>query len=504
MSMDYNAADSAITDGRFNVNSLDTGRSGQDVLSRLVDASARIPGLTFVSSENLEVLEHLGLGRDLIITGPDRIASLTCAAMPAIAECGLIVLLTHSVHSSRRLKSRFDVLGIQTASFDMASSKSDKREIWEAMDRRQVQVLLVTPGRLTSQRFRDRLRRRSVAMVIVDQAQLMSPWSHRFLPHYRFAGSFIASLKCDRRPTQKIAMIWNPSGRINHDMIKLLHMTNPYQGRLVAEALPGLGVESCHVASDAERLKIITQELERSGGQGVVYCNSIKQLYDTTRLLESRGEEFAVIRPGLDEFSVQKIRTNFESGSIRIIVAMGAFLSEIESAQGLEFTIFNGMPESTETLGRELLSVDDAGFIRCVIIVGENDYFQHRFLIDKNYPDPLLMRACVQGVRDVCGTKKSVTPEGLSAHVKVALPYPGEDIDQCIQVLFREGMLETIVDQDSGQRFVTLNITTEEEGCFWHDYPLRKIDHVARLDRIREFVTKEGDLARRLQSLIRQ
>jgi hypothetical protein len=504
MSMDYNAAGSTIQDGSFTVEALDTGRSGQDVLSRLVDASARIPGLTFISSENLEVLDHLGHGRDLIVTGPDRIASLTCAAMPAIAECGLVVVLTHSMQSIRRMKSRFETLGVRTESFDMAPSKIDKRNIWEAMDQGRVQVLLATPGRLASQRFRERLRRRSIAIVIVDQAQMMSPWSHRFLPNYRFVGSYIASLTGNGKPPQKIAIVWNPNGRINHDLTKLLQMNEPYQGRLVADALPGIGVESCPVASDADRGKLIAQELERSGGQGVIYCHSIKQLYDTTSLLESRGEEFAVIRPGLDEFSMQKIRSSFEAGSIRIAVVIGSFLSEIETAPGLEFAIFNGMPESTETLGRELFSVDDAGFIRCVIIVGEKDYFQHRFLIDKNYPDALVLRACVQGVRDVFGSKKSVTPEALSSHVKMATPYPGEDVDHCIQVLFREGMLERIVDHDSGQTFVAFNVTPEEEASFWHEYPLRKIDHVARLDRMRDFVSKEGDCARRLQNLIRQ
>jgi ATP-dependent DNA helicase RecQ len=502
--MDYNAAGTSTPDGGFAVEPLNTGRSGHDVLSRLMDASARIPGLSFMSSENLEVLEHLGVGRDLIITGPDRIASLTCAVMPALAQCGLVVVLTHSMHSIRRLKSRFENLGAKTDSFDLAPSKAEKRKIWEAMDQGDIQILLVTPGRLTSQRFRERLRRRSIAIVIVDQAQMMSPWSHRFLPNYRFVGSYIASLNGDERPPQKIALAWNPSGRINHDLTKLLLMNNPYHGRLVADALPGFGVETSTVATDADRGKLIRQELERSGGQGVIYCNSIKQLYDTSALLESRGEEFAVIRPGLDEYSVQRARAAFEAGRIRVIAVIGSFLSEIESAPGLEFAIFNGMPESTETLGRELFSVDDAGFIRCLIIVGEKDYFQHRFLIDKNYPDALVLRACVQGVRDVFGSKKAVTPDALSAHVKMATPYPGDDVEHCIQVLFREGMLERVIENDSGQTFVLFNVSAEEEAGFWHEYPLRKIDHVARLDRMREFVAKDGDRARRLQNLIRQ
>jgi hypothetical protein len=503
MSMDFNAAGNPTVDGGFGADSIESSPTGQDVLGRLIDASANIPGLTFVSPENLEILEHLGKGRDLIVSGPDRLTSMACAALPAIAQCGLVVMVTYSMNSIRRMKSRFDGLNIRTESFDLAPSKAEKKEIWESMDRGDVQILLVTPGRLTSKRFRERLRRREISLIIVDQAQMMSPWSHRFLPNYRFVGSFLASLGTSNKAPQKIAIVWNPSGRVTHDLSKLLFLNNPYQGRLVADAVPSIGIESRPAPNDADREKMIGQEIERSVGQGVIYCNSIKQLYDTERLLNSRGEEFAIIRPGMDDFKISKTRQAFETGEIRIVAVIGSFLSDINSSPGLEFVIFNGLPESAETLARELFGVDDTGFIRGVILVGDKDYFQHRFLIDKKYPDALVMRACVQGVRDVFGSKNAVTPETLITHVKMATPFPGEEVEQCIQVLFREGVIEKVFDNDTQKTFVVFSLTAEEETNFWHEYPLRKIDHVARLDKMRDFASKDGDRVRHLQNLIR-
>jgi hypothetical protein len=162
------------------------------------------------------------------------------------------------------------------------------------------------------------------------------------------------------------------------------------------------------------------------------------------------------------------------------------------------------MPDSAETMARELFGVEDSRFIRSIVICSEKDYFQHRFSIDKNYPDALVMRACVQGVRDVFGSKTSVIPETLVTHVKMATPFPGDDVEQCLQVLFREGLLEKTVDHDTGTMYVRFSLSPEEEASFWHEYPIRKIDHIARLDRMREFSSKEGDRARHLQSLIRQ
>lgn len=503
MSMDLNAASCSTGEPSYSAESLDGSPRGQDVLGRLVNASSCIPGLTSVSSENLEVIEHLGKGRDIIVSGPDRLASVTCAALPAAAGCGLVVVVTHSIQSIRRMKARFSAINVTTESFDLAPTKVEKRQIWDRMDRSEIQILLVTPGRLSSQRFRERLRRRDISIVIIDQAQLMSPWSHKFLPNYRFVGSFLASLQTQIKRPQKIAIVWNPNARVTHDLTKLLCLDNPYQGRLVPETVPGFGIECLTAATDADRIAIIEQELNRSGGQGVIYCNSIKQLYDTTELLTRKGEEFALVRPGIDDFTATKTKHQFEAGEIRVVVSIGPFLSELENTQGVEFVIFNGMTDSTETLGKEIFGIEDSGFVRALVICGEKDYFYHRFSIDKNYPDALLMRACFQGVRDVFGSKSAVTLETLSTHIKMATPYPGDDVNQCLQVMFREGLLEKVVDQETGTDYVSFSVSPEEEANFWHEYPLRKIDHVTRLDKMRDFASKEGDRARLLRSMIR-
>ena len=503
MSMDLNAASCSPGDASYSAESLDSSSRGQDILGRLVDASTSIPGLTYVSSENLEVIEHLGKGRDIIVSGPDRLASITCAALPAAAGCGLVLVVTHSIQSIRRMKTRFCALNINSESFDLAPTKAEKKIIWDRMDHGDVQILLVTPGRLSSQRFRERLRRRDIGIVIIDQAQLMSPWSHKFLPNYRFVGSFLASLQSQIKRPQKIAIVWNPSARVTHDLTKLLCLNEPFQGRLSPETVPGFGVECITATNDLDRLNILDLELNRSAGQGVIYCNSIKQLYDTADLLEKKGEEFAIIRPGIDEFSANKARQQFETGDVRIVISIGPFLSEIENTRCVEFVIFNGMTDSTETLAREIFGVEDSGFIRTVVICGEKDYFHHRFSIDKNYPDALLMRACFQGVKDVFGSKSAVSLETLSAHIKMATPYPDEDVSQCLQVMFREGLLEKLPDQDTGIDHVAFSVSLEEEANFWHEYPLRKIDHVTRLDKMRDFTSKEGDRARLLRSLIR-
>jgi ATP-dependent DNA helicase RecQ len=504
MTMEFNAADRPMTDGGFNVLVSETTTPHMNALKRLIDASSKIPGLTLVSPNNLEILESLGKGLDLIISGPERLASLTCAALPAMANCGLVLVVTHSLTSIRKLKNRFEDLHIRTQSFDLAPSKPEKRSIWEALDRDEIQILIVTPGRLASRRFRERLKRRETSLIIIDQAHLMSPWSHRFEPNYRFLGSYLTSFNNkQKKPTQKVALVWNTNARISHDLSKLLALRTPTLGRLTPCSQPTFAIESKIVSSDCERTDILTNELDSCEGQIVIYCNTIRQLFDSEKILIKKGYKFAVNRPGLDEFLKSNIRKRFESGEIQVLLTIGPFLSDLESTQGLDRIIFNGLPDSPESLAKEIFTIDDRNAVNVRILSSEKDYFHHRFLIDKNYPDTLVMRACVEGVRDVFGSKQAVTPEALVAHVKMATPYPGDDIEHCIQVLFREGVLEKLFDNDSQTMFVNFALSIEDEANFWHEYPLRKIDHVSRLDRMRELSNKNNDYARYLKSMIR-
>jgi hypothetical protein len=503
MSIDLNVASCSTGNSGCGAEVLESSLDVHRILERLVGASAKIPGLTTVSPENLEVIEHLGKGRDLIVSGPDRLASITCAALPAAAGYGLVLVVAHSISSIRRMKDRFGSLSIVVESFDLAPTKVEKRAIWDRMDRSEVQILLVTPGRLSSSRFRERLRRRDIGIIIIDQAQFMSPWSHKFLPNYRVVGNFLASLQAHIRQPQKIAIVWNPNARINHDLTHLLQLQDPYQGRLVSETVSGHAIESVSAANESDRIKVIEHEIQRSTGQGVIYCNSIKQMFDTTELLKRYGEDFEVVRPGIDEPVASSIRQKFESGRVRIVVSIGPFLSEMDRCDALDFVIFNGLTDSAETLAREIFGLEDTGLIRTIIISGEKDYFHHRFSIDKNYPDTLLMRACFQGVRDVFGSKQSVTLETLNAHIRMATPYPDEDVYQCLQVMFREGLLEKVIDQETGTQIVKFSALATDEASFWHEYPLRKIDHVSRLDRMRDLALKSGDHERLLRSLIK-
>ncbi len=465
----------------------------------VTSAAKRLSQIGVKGPQAVELYQYITQGRDCIITGSEQLFLSAAIAVPTLYKHGLIIAIMPSLETLRRARQFLESLHLRVVSFDLAPTKSDKREIWEKLDRNEADVVLVSPGRLASVRFRERLARRDISLLVIDQAQMMSPWSNRFTPTYRQVGGYLAGFK----DVPKIAHIWSTQNRVTHDIQKLLGLKTPYIGKLSSDEELTPHIETHPISNDADRISLMAEFLPKHGCQGVIHVGSLKLLHDTKTWLESLGESPEVVRPGLDEFTAQKIRTRFEKGDVRIVISQGPFLSTLESAAGLEFVIFNGMPESTELLGQELFAHETAAPIACQIISSERDFFHHRFAIDKNYPDALLLRACFQGVKDVFGAHSFVPPETLKTHVKTATPYPEEDIAQCLNVLHREGLLEHVLDSLTDQIMIKLTYSGGNDSDFWHEYPLRKLDQIGRLERTRDFLATAGDKGKLLRNLLR-
>lgn len=465
----------------------------------LASAAKRLSQIGVKVPQAIELYQFIAQRRDCIMTGSEHLFLSAAVAVPTLCPNGFIIAVMPSMEALRRARRMLESWQVRVVSFDLAPTKADKQEIWEKLDRGETDVILISPGRLASMRFRERLARRNISLIVIDQAQMMSPWSHRFLPNYRQVGNFLASFA----DVPKMLHVWSTQNRVAHDLQKLLGLRSPHIGKLSCDDDVTPFIDGKSVVTDGERIAALSEFLPNHDCQGVIHVGSLKLLHDTKILLESWGETPAIIRPGLDEFSAQKIRAAFEAGDQRIVISQGPFLSTLERAPGLEFVVFNGMPESLEFLGQELFAHETASPLACQILASEKDFFHHRFAIDKNYPDALVLRACFQCVKDVFGSHQIVPPETLKTHVKTATPYPEDDIAQCVSVLHREGLIEYVLDSTTDQLMVKLTRSGSSDLEFWHEYPLRKLDQIGRLEKTRDFLASGGDKGKQLRTLLR-
>src|SRR6202050_557948 len=98
--------------------------------------------------------------------------------------------------------------------------------IFEAIERGEVDVLLVSPERLNNPEFRESVLPRLIeacGLLVVDEAHCISDWGHDFRPDYRRITSFIESL---RRDTPVLATTATAPKRVVDDIAEVLGLAS--------------------------------------------------------------------------------------------------------------------------------------------------------------------------------------------------------------------------------------------------------------------------------------
>src|SRR5699024_6041613 len=125
-------------------------------------------------------------------------------AGPTLIISPLLALMRDQVAAAERA-------GVRAATVN-SSNVTEWDDILAALNAGQLDVLLISPERLTNPRFRERVLQpllngagadpgagtgAGVGMIVVDEAHCISDWGHDFRPDYRRIGALLESLPDD-------------------------------------------------------------------------------------------------------------------------------------------------------------------------------------------------------------------------------------------------------------------------------------------------------------------
>jgi ATP-dependent DNA helicase RecQ len=361
-------------------------RDGQlEAITTLVDERARVL-----------LVERTGWGKSLVYFLATRLLRETGLG-PTILISPLLSLMRDQMRMA-------DAIGVRSKTIN-----SENRSVWDEIDEAllndEVDLLLVSPERLSNQRFRENtlaLIQRAIGMFVVDEAHCISDWGHDFRPDYRRIRALVAQLP-DSVPL--LATTATSNDRVVEDIeAQLGPNLKTIRGSLARDSLR---LQTIEMADQAERLAWLAEHLDELPGSGIVYCLTVADCKRVAGWLTQRGYHVEPYYGEIDGEARAELEEALRNNEVKALVATIALGMGFDKPD-LGFIVHFQRPGSVVTyyqqIGRAGRAVDNADV---VLLAGREDDEIENYFIHGAFPPEADMREIITRLEASDGMKLS-------------------------------------------------------------------------------------------------
>jgi ATP-dependent DNA helicase RecQ len=373
----------------------------------------------------LEIIEAIMSGRDVMALLPTGGGKSLCYQIPALLLDGLTVVVSPLIALMKDQVDRLRSLGIAATFINSSLDASEIRERQAAVARGEVKLLYVAPERLMAGGFIRRLARVKVALVAIDEAHCISAWGHDFRPEYR-------ELKRIRELLPDVtvaAFTATATRRVQQDIVSQLGLRNLASFRASFNR-PNLFYDVR--PKQSAYLELLSYLRARPRGSGIIYCYSRAGTDDLAAKLMADGFRATAYHAGVEGDERQRRQDAFQTNKVQIIVATIAFGMGIDKPD-VRFVVHYDLPKNLESYyqesgraGRDGLPSD------CILFYSYADVGRQEYFIAQK-PSPSEQEIAHTQLRQMADWASSLTcrRKALLAYFDEA--YEGE-LERCCDV----------------------------------------------------------------------
>ena len=292
----------------------------------------------------LEIIQSVDKGRDtlgLLPTGGGKSITFQVYSMSRDGVClvvtPLIALMKDQVENLQ--KKGIKALAIHSGMSPMEIKIAMDNVVWG-----DYKFLYISPERISTERFRERVKDININMVAVDEAHCISQWGYDFRPSYLK----IPELKGYIADVPILALTATATPKVVVDIQEKLKFKkeNVFRSSFVRDNLKYL------VREKEDKLKYLTQVIQKVKGTGIVYVRSRKTSRELAEMLQAANISADYYHAGLVSKTRNKKQEYWKSGKTRVIVSTNAFGMGIDKAN-VRFVIHFDPPDSLEAYFQE-------------------------------------------------------------------------------------------------------------------------------------------------------
>ncbi|CAG5079878.1 RecQ family ATP-dependent DNA helicase [Parvicella tangerina] len=326
-----------------------------------------------------EIISSIMAGKDTLALLPTGGGKSLCFQVPALCMHGVCIVVTPLVALMNDQVQNLKKRGVKALAIHSGMSKRQIDYAFDNVVYGGYRFLYLSPERLKTHLFKERLKKMVVSFIAVDEAHCISQWGYDFRPSYLD----IPELRELLPEVPVLALTATATPRVVEDIQDKLN----FRERNVLRKSFYRSNLRYFVNITENKVPTLLSIIKKQGGSGIVYLRSRKLTVEYAHILKRNHVAADYYHAGLTHEERERKQQDWQNNRIQVIVCTNAFGMGIDKPD-VRFVVNLDLPESIEAYFQEAGRAGrDQKKAFAVLLATKADELVLRDKVDKRFPD---------------------------------------------------------------------------------------------------------------------
>jgi ATP-dependent DNA helicase RecQ len=291
-----------------------------------------------------DIIQSVAEGKDTLGLMPTGGGKSLTFQVPTLAMKGVCIVVTPLIALMKDQVENLKKRQIPAAAVYSGQSRDEMLRTLDNCVLEACKFLYVSPERLATPVFIEKLRQMTVCLIAVDESHCISQWGYDFRPSYLR----IAGIREELPGVPVLALTATATPEVVGDIQEKLHFRQPnvFRKSFYRSNLAYV------VRTIENKEEYLLRILSRVPGTSVVYVRNRKKTKEVAEFLLNNGISAEYFHAGLPEAEKNERQRRWTSGKTRVIVSTNAFGMGIDKPD-VRTVVHMDLPDSLEAYFQE-------------------------------------------------------------------------------------------------------------------------------------------------------